>query len=279
MTRSRSGAKSMRVESRRFRAVDRAQIISMQGDRARHSDRSSRVRHVLGRGSAVLVGIGTAALMLALLAVLHRPHAISAPRADSFWLDVLEAPTIEPAPRVVDDPILTIEAAGPELPTLDLEAPPTPADSIALPALTWADVGRELVPILPRSTRIADVPPSRGSAGSPEGQHHRAGDEDGSKVDAEPRGLWTPEPKYPRRAQARGIEGDVVLRFVVDELGRVADIEVLKGDLGGPFAEAAKAAVAEWRFEPARHSSKPVRLRVKKLFQFRMSGSTGGVGS
>jgi protein TonB len=50
--------------------------------------------------------------------------------------------------------------------------------------------------------------------------------------------------KYPREAEALGIEGDVLLRVELDDTGRVADVRVLKG-LGHGLDQAAAAALRQ----------------------------------
>jgi protein TonB len=57
-------------------------------------------------------------------------------------------------------------------------------------------------------------------------------------------------PRYPAAARAKGREGQVILKIVVSETGRVTRVQVLRGD--EPFASAAVAAVKLWRYRPAR---------------------------
>ncbi|MBF8223014.1 energy transducer TonB [Halomonas sp. 328] len=60
-------------------------------------------------------------------------------------------------------------------------------------------------------------------------------------------------PDYPSRAQRRGIEGHVELRFLIRADGSVdADsIQVISAQPRNVFDRAARQAVARWRFEPA----------------------------
>jgi periplasmic protein TonB len=66
---------------------------------------------------------------------------------------------------------------------------------------------------------------------------------------------------YTREATEAGIEGTVILTFVVDERGRVRDIKVLRG-LGGGLTEAAKRALQACAFAPGERDGKPVPTRV-----------------
>jgi len=75
-------------------------------------------------------------------------------------------------------------------------------------------------------------------------------------------------PRYPERARRLGIEGQVVLRFVVDQLGRVErDIQVVTSL--PMLDQAAIDAVRQWRFSPGRdRNGNPVRVLVSVPMQF-----------
>jgi len=75
-------------------------------------------------------------------------------------------------------------------------------------------------------------------------------------------------PSYPENARRLGIEGQVVLRFVVDQSGRVErEIDVLTSV--PMLDQAAIDAVRQWRFSPARdRDGNPVRVMVSVPLQF-----------
>jgi TonB family protein len=58
-----------------------------------------------------------------------------------------------------------------------------------------------------------------------------------------------PQPEYPEDARRRGLEGQVILRIVVGDDGRVGKVEVLRGE--EPFVSEAVRAVRSWRYRPA----------------------------
>ena len=58
------------------------------------------------------------------------------------------------------------------------------------------------------------------------------------------------QPIYPRRALTRGIEGYVLLEFVVTETGTVSDPVVLLADPPGYFDRAALNAVLKFKYKP-----------------------------
>ncbi len=74
--------------------------------------------------------------------------------------------------------------------------------------------------------------------------------------------------RYPKEASARGLEGKVIVEFVVDEQGRVVEPRVVQG-LGSGLDEAALRAVREVTFTPARKDGKAVRTKLTLPFTFR----------
>jgi TonB family protein len=82
-----------------------------------------------------------------------------------------------------------------------------------------------------------------------------------------PRGECTGQ--YTDQAREAGLEGTVILTFVVDEQGRVRDIKVLQG-LGSGLTEAAKRAIQICSFSPGERDGKPVPTRVPS-FKIRFS--------
>jgi TonB family protein len=62
-------------------------------------------------------------------------------------------------------------------------------------------------------------------------------------------------PVYPEDARRKGLEGVVVLRYLITRDGRVTRIKVVSGR--EPFVSAALAAVRTWRYQPGRLAGKP----------------------
>ena len=66
---------------------------------------------------------------------------------------------------------------------------------------------------------------------------------------------------YPAEAEKAGLEGEVLVGFVVDEAGRVVEAEVLDGV--HPWLDAAALdAVRPTPFHPGRQGETPVRVRM-----------------
>jgi TonB family protein len=76
-----------------------------------------------------------------------------------------------------------------------------------------------------------------------------------------PKGGQCPSGPYTDEAREAGLEGTVILTFVVDENGRVRDIKVLQG-LGMGLTEAAKRAIAACPFVPGERNGQLVPTRV-----------------
>jgi protein TonB len=77
-------------------------------------------------------------------------------------------------------------------------------------------------------------------------------------------------PEYPESERKTGREGQVILKVVVTESGRVTHIQVLRGE--EPFVAAALAAVKSWSYTPAMLDGRPIAVYRILNIPFRMSG-------
>jgi protein TonB len=85
----------------------------------------------------------------------------------------------------------------------------------------------------------------------------------------------SPSPRYPDILKTAGVEGEVIVSFVVDTLG-MADplsLRVLKST-HQLFADAVVAAVPNMRFFPALVGGRPVKQLVMEPFVFNISDLT-----
>ena len=90
------------------------------------------------------------------------------------------------------------------------------------------------------------------------------------EVDTPPQALFRAAPVYPFAAKRRGITGDVVLRFLVDENGQISRISVVSAEPEGVFEDAAIDAVKRWKFKAGLYEGEAVRTWVVAPFQFRI---------
>lgn len=89
-----------------------------------------------------------------------------------------------------------------------------------------------------------------------------------NQVDERPIALNKLQPNYPFRARRRGIEGEVLLSFVITEAGDVSQVKVLSSKPKGTFDDQAKQAVYLWKFKPAKKDGNSVSVIRKQLIKF-----------
>ncbi len=91
------------------------------------------------------------------------------------------------------------------------------------------------------------------------------------EVDEQPKIVNYYRPVYPFEAKARGIEGRVMLRFVVDKTGNVIDPQVVSAEPKGVFEQAALDSLTRYRLKPAVKDGKSVNTVVKLPISFTMN--------
>jgi periplasmic protein TonB len=77
-------------------------------------------------------------------------------------------------------------------------------------------------------------------------------------------------PAYPPRARLRGMEGVVVVEFVVRPDGRTDEIRVVEAHPQGWFEDAARRAVQRWTFRPGMRGGQPVPVRLRQQIRFEL---------
>ena len=76
--------------------------------------------------------------------------------------------------------------------------------------------------------------------------------------------------KYPERARKAGIEGKVIVQFVVGENGKARDINVLRG-IGGGCDEAAINVIKKAEFRPGLQRGEPVPVQMAQTVTFQLT--------
>ena len=74
------------------------------------------------------------------------------------------------------------------------------------------------------------------------------------------------QPIYPTQARSTGLQGPVVLQFVIDEVGEVQNLRTVSGD--AVLARAAIDAVRQWHYQPYRLNGQPVKMPVQITVRF-----------
>jgi TonB family protein len=78
--------------------------------------------------------------------------------------------------------------------------------------------------------------------------------------------------EYPPGASARGLEGTVVYEITFDSRGGITEFRLLRS-AGNGFDEAAKAAIKNYKFQPAMKDNQPVAYRSTIEINFRLPDS------
>lgn len=75
--------------------------------------------------------------------------------------------------------------------------------------------------------------------------------------------------EYPEAARRAGVEGRVIIQFIVDENGQVQDPRVVRG-IGGGCDEAAIEAIRSVEWTVGRQRGRPVRVQFQLPIMFRI---------
>jgi TonB family protein len=76
------------------------------------------------------------------------------------------------------------------------------------------------------------------------------------------------EPKYPKEAIEKGIEGDVQAVVLFGTDGLVKNVEILSGDKA--LAESVSTALLDWRYAPIQLNGKPVEVDAPVIITFKL---------
>jgi general secretion pathway protein A len=84
-----------------------------------------------------------------------------------------------------------------------------------------------------------------------------------------PQLISSPPPVYPAGAHAQGVQGVVVLDALVDETGKVVETTVIAGPV--PLQSAAREALQNWKYQPARLNGEPIQVHIKVSTRFSLN--------
>lgn len=118
---------------------------------------------------------------------------------------------------------------------------------------------------IPLSTPGGSAPPAEGTASGP----LTPGPVRVSQGVSQGLLLHSVAPVYPPEARRNGVQGQVVLRAVIDKEGKVRDLELVSGR--HELAEAAMAAVKQWRYRPYKLKGEPVEVQTQITVNFQLS--------
>ncbi|QGJ68836.1 Hypothetical protein PBC10988_5000 [Planctomycetales bacterium 10988] len=90
---------------------------------------------------------------------------------------------------------------------------------------------------------------------------------------AKPAINYRPPPEYPSNLLARGIEGQVIIKALIDTEGRISKTEVFQSSGYPEMDQAALNGVKTWRGEPAKRGGVPVPFTVLAPVHFSIRDS------
>ncbi|MFG6666348.1 TonB family protein [Halomonas sp. HNIBRBA4712] len=171
---------------------------------------------------------------------------------------------VQPPPMPTPEPAVSSESAIalPEVELPDEPLEPVELDS-DLPELTEVAPEPELVPEptpepAPQPAPSPEPAPAPSPTPAPSPAPTQAAPQVEAPVSNEPVNVGQvaatskTDPVYPSRAQRRGMEGFVEVRFIIRRDGSVdaSSIEILNAQPRRVFEDSARSAIASWRFQP-----------------------------
>lgn len=197
-----------------------------------------------------------AALFHAVLLVVTFPQLLAEPKAAPLkpqQVYVVQPVRFKPpAPRREEIP----KRKAKKIPIPD----PTPDEPEPLEIEQLIEVDLELPETDPALFGIPDAPPEAEAFGH--GEVLQVG---GGVVG--PEKIFSPQPLYSEDARKGRIQGVVILQAIVDAMGNVTQVEVLK-PLPLGLTESAIDTVKTWRFKPATLDGQPVAVYLNLLINF-----------
>ena len=88
------------------------------------------------------------------------------------------------------------------------------------------------------------------------------------KLPESPELLFGNLPEYPDFAWSEELEAEILVKLLINEKGKVEEIEILSGNQEFGFIESIQRSVSEWQFEPIRIKGVPKAFYLITPFQF-----------
>ncbi len=206
-----------------------------------------------GRFFLIAVAIHAALLFYPLKLAIGK---LDVPEPSAMLVKLIEKP---PVPQPVTAPPVPVQSSKPQpTPAKPTPAPaPTPRQVIAVAAETNAPPPTFSVPapVVAPPAPVAAAPSAPAAVTA-------------ARFNAAY--LNNPEPKYPPISRRLGEEGKVLLKVRVTTEGAAASVDLEKTSGFERLDEAARLAVARWRFVPAKRGDEPIEASVIVPIVFRL---------
>ncbi len=261
-------------------------LNSRGADLAPDLPRAARALMAVAGGGIVLVGIVLALFPVTLPPVAAAPQAQRVTLSLDAFLPAQVDPQPEPEPVPEDIPRLTPESvlAAPVDDPVEPEARPVPAGGIEDETPAAEPPARRVYGVRKVYARGLGAGASgqsglvtkRGNslAGPPDSLVATAADLRGrlaplSSVDQAPQPLDRRHPAYSAAMREARVSGTVQAWLLVDEEGRVRQVNVTE-DIGADSRQVAAAALSRFRFRPARRDGAPVAVWILHRIRFQL---------
>ena len=174
---------------------------------------------------------------------------------EEFTIEMMEMPPLEPEPEDIID--VTDEAPPEEIefaPPMNADVPTVNVDSAFVQKLQPPPP-----PGLDRPTGIISIPKTSASRAIGRGMNDLF---DLKNLDQAPSPRFQSKPVYPFEMRRAGIEGQVLVGFIVDSRGTVREAYSIRST-HREFESSAVQAVAKWRFRPGKKGGRAVNTRMQ----------------
>lgn len=174
---------------------------------------------------------------------------------EEFTIEMMEMPPLEPEPEDIID--VTDEAPPEEIefaPPMNADVPTVNVDSAFVQKLQPPPP-----PGLDRPTGVISIPKTSASRAIGRGMNDLF---DLKNLDQAPSPRFQSKPVYPFEMRRAGIEGQVLVGFIVDSRGTVREAYSIRST-HREFESAAVQAVSKWRFRPGKKGGRAVNTRMQ----------------
>jgi TonB family protein len=146
-------------------------------------------------------------------------------------------------------------------------AKPTEAAPPAV-TLNTAGIPINLLPLASNSRPLPQPPPTP-SATAESSSDTKATDEDQASTR---RPIKIVQPKYPKLAELRHLEGDVLLELHVNSRGKVETVRTVSGN--SLLGDAAEEAARQWQYPPSPENQQPTPMVTRVRVNFKLNPET-----
>lgn len=195
---------------------------------------------------------------------MHPEEAPPAPPEPTPVIEVMALPPVEP------DPVEIVESSSEAPADIADMAPPSLNDtpSATIDSSFVQQIQPPAPPGLTRPTGAITIPmgrPAGGAAGTGIGNVF-----DLASLDQIPVARFQARPVYPSEMRRAGVNGQVIVGFIVDAQGNVRDARAVRSTQRD-FESAAIEAVLKWKFRPGKKGGVAVNTRMQVPIGFTLA--------